>query len=123
MEVVTRIKHEAEQGTQVLGHLFQLVDAHGTRITNAKGFHDSAEWAKQQLEAWGLEWAKQQLEAWGLDNAVLKASAAFSCGWSRQYFSAHLPSIGHEQIIGVPRQAGEASRHSGPKYLPSALGP
>ena len=111
MQGVTRIKHEAELGSQVLAHLFQLVDAHGPRIANAKGVYDSAEWAKQQLEACGL------------DNAALKVSAAFSYGWSREYFSAHLPSTGHEQIIGVPRQAREASRHSGPKYLPSALGP
>ena len=90
IEVVSRIKHEAEQNSQVMEHLFQMVEVYGPRITNSKGFYDSAEWAKQQLEQWGLE------------NAALEPWGPFGHGWSREYFSAHLLSPGYEQLIGVP---------------------
>ena len=90
LEAVSRIKHEAEQNSQVMEHLFQLVEVYGPRITNSKGFYDSAEWAKQQLEEWGLE------------NAALEEWGPFGHGWSREYFSAHLHSPGYEQLIGVP---------------------
>ncbi|MDE0621140.1 MAG: M28 family peptidase, partial [Bryobacterales bacterium] len=90
LEVVSQIKHEAENNSQVMEHLFQLVEVYGPRITNSKGFYDSAEWAKRQLQKWGLE------------NAVLEPWGPFGHGWSREYFSAHLLSPGYEQLIGVP---------------------
>ena len=90
LEAVSRIKHEAEQNSQVMEHLFQLVEVYGPRITNSKGFYDSAEWARRQLEEWGLE------------NAALEEWGPFGHGWSREYFSAHLHSPGYEQLIGVP---------------------
>lgn len=90
LEAVSRIKHEAEQNSQVMEHLFQLVEVYGPRITNSKGFYDSAEWARRQLEEWGL------------DNAALEEWGPFGHGWSREYFSAHLHSPGYEQLIGVP---------------------
>jgi len=90
LEVVSQIKHEAENNSQVMEHLFQLVEVYGPRITNSKGFYDSAEWAKRQLQKWGLE------------NAALEPWGPFGHGWSREYFSAHLLSPGYEQLIGVP---------------------
>ena len=50
LEVVGRIKHEAEQNSQVMEHLFQLVEVYGPRITNSRGFNDSADGAERQLE-------------------------------------------------------------------------
>ncbi|MYC64969.1 MAG: hypothetical protein F4X12_01395 [Acidobacteriia bacterium] len=38
LEVVSQIKHEAENNSQVMEHLFQLVEVYGPRITNSKGF-------------------------------------------------------------------------------------
>lgn len=90
LEVVNRIRLEAEQKSEVMDHLFHLVEVYGPRFTNSRGFMDSARWAAEQLEGWGLENAG--LEEWG----------TFGQGWSREFFSAHLTSPQYEQLIGVP---------------------
>jgi carboxypeptidase Q len=90
LEVVNRIRTEAFDNSEVMEHLFHLVDVNGPRITNSPGFHGAADWAVGQLGEWGLVNAKQ--EKWG----------PFGQGWSREYFSAHLVEPGYEQLIGVP---------------------
>ncbi len=90
LEVLSRIKHEANENSQVMEHLFHLVEVYGPRITNSKGFMDSAKWAAQTMKDWGLKNAK--LEKWG----------PFGQGWSREYFSVHLGAPQYEQLIGVP---------------------
>ena len=90
LEVVSRIKHEAYENSQVMDHLFHLVEVYGPRITNSKGFMDSAKWAAETMDGWGLENAG--LEKWG----------PFGQGWSREYFSVHLTAPQYEQLIGVP---------------------
>ncbi len=88
--VIHRIKQEAFKKSQVMDHLFQLVEVYGPRITNSPGFHGSAKWAASQLEDWGLE--NVATEKWG----------PFGHGWSRSYFSAHLVEPQYEMLIGVP---------------------
>ncbi len=90
LEVVNRIKQEAQDNSQVMEHLFQLVEVYGPRITNSKGFMDSAKWATKRFEEWGLE------------NAALEEWGPFGQGWSREYFSAHLTAPQYEQMIGTP---------------------
>lgn len=90
LEVVNRIRLEAEENSQVMDHLFHLVEVYGPRITNSAGFMESAEWAAERLGDWGLE--NVALERWG----------PFGQGWSREYFSAHLVEPQYEQLIGVP---------------------
>ena len=90
LEVVHRIRREAFQKSQVMDHLFQLVDVHGPRITGSPGFQGAAEWSAGRLGAWGLQNVK--LEKWG----------PFGVGWSREYMSAHLVEPGYEMLIAVP---------------------
>ncbi len=90
LEVVSRIKQEAYENSQVMEHLFHLVDVYGPRVTNSPGFLGSAKWAVEQLQSWGL--VNAELEEWG----------PFGQGWSREYFSAHLVAPQYEQLIGVP---------------------
>ena len=88
--VIHRIKQESFKKSQVMDHLFQLVEVYGPRITNSPGYHGSAKWAASQLEDWGLQ--NVALEKWG----------PFGHGWSRSYFSAHLVKPQYEMLIGVP---------------------
>lgn len=90
LEVVHRIRQEALHKSQVMNHLFYLVEVHGPRITGSPGFQGAAEWAAEELSGWGLENAK--LEKWG----------PFGQGWSREYLSAHLVEPGYEMLIAVP---------------------
>ena len=89
-EVIHRIKQEVFDHTEVMDHLFQLVEVYGPRITGSPGFDGSAKWAASRLEDWGAENVK--LEKWG----------PFGQGWSRSYFSAHLVEPQYEMLIGVP---------------------
>ena len=89
-EVIHRIKKEVFDQTEVMDHLFRLVEVYGPRITNSPGFDASAKWAASRLEEWGAENVK--LERWG----------PFGQGWSRSYFSAHLVDPQYEMLIGVP---------------------
>ncbi len=90
LEVVHRIRQEALHKSQVMDHLFELVEVHGPRITGSPGFQGAAEWAAGRLGEWGLQNAK--LEKWG----------PFGQGWSREYMSAHLVEPGYEMLIAVP---------------------
>jgi len=90
LEAVHRIRQEAFKRSQVMDHLFYLVDVHGPRITGSPEFQASAEWAAERMEGWGLENAR--LEKWG----------PFGQGWSRSHYSAHLIEPGYEALIGVP---------------------
>ena len=78
LEVVNRIRHEAYENSEVMDHLFQLVEVYGPRVTNSPGFLDSAKWAVERFNEWGL--SNAAMEAWG----------PFGQGWSREYYSAHL---------------------------------
>ena len=69
-EVIHRIKQEVFDHTEVMDHLFQLVEVYGPRITNSPGFNASARWTASRLEEWGAENVK--LERWG----------PFGQGWS-----------------------------------------
>ena len=90
LEVVNRIRHEAYENSEVMDHLFQLVEVYGPWVTNSPGFLGSAEWAVQRFNEWGL--ANAAMEKWG----------PFGQGWSREYYSAHLTEPQYEQLIGVP---------------------
>ncbi|MYA79880.1 MAG: hypothetical protein F4X39_05050 [Acidobacteriia bacterium] len=69
-EVIHRIKQEVVHHTEVMDHLFHLVEVYGPRITNSPGFNASARWTASRLEEWGAENVK--LERWG----------PFGQGWS-----------------------------------------
>ena len=90
LNVVHRIRQEAAKNSQVMDHLFQLVDVHGPRLTGSPGFQGAADWAVEQLKEWGLQNVKQ--EKWG----------PFGQGWSIDRFSAHLVEPQYELLIGVP---------------------
>ncbi len=89
-EAIHRIKQEVFDHTEVMDHLFQLVEVHGPRITGSPGFDGAAKWAASRLGDWGATNVK--LEKWG----------PFGQGWSRNYFSAHLVEPQYEMLIGVP---------------------
>ena len=87
---VHRIKQEAFENSQVMEHLFYLVDVHGPRLTGSPGFQGAADFAVERMTEWGLGNVKQ--EKWG----------PFGQGWSYSRFSAHLIVPQYEALIGVP---------------------
>lgn len=48
------------------------------------------------------EWAAETLEGWGLMNAGPKRWGPFGQGWSREYNSVHQTKPQDDQLVGVP---------------------
>ncbi len=90
LEAVFRIKQEALVNSQVMDHVFYLVEVHGPRLTGSPGFRKAAEWTVSRLKEWGL------------DNAHLEKWGPYGQGWSYSRFSAHLIAPQYEALIGVP---------------------
>ncbi|BDU76056.1 M20/M25/M40 family metallo-hydrolase [Mesoterricola sediminis] len=57
-----RIREEAFQRSQIMATLHQLTDVHSPRLTGSPSYRAAAQWAADQLKAWGLSDA--HLEAW-----------------------------------------------------------
>ena len=90
LDAVYRIKQEALERSQIMDHIFQLVEVHGPRLTGSPGFKGAAQWAVNRFRDWGLDNA--QLEEWG----------PYGHGWAYTRFSAHLITPQYEALIGVP---------------------
>jgi hypothetical protein len=61
--VIDRIKKEGLENSKVMDIAFKLTDVSGPRLTNSPGFFRAANWARQELAAWGL--TNAALEPWG----------------------------------------------------------
>ena len=72
-----RIRDEGFRRSQVMETAAQLTDVLGPRLTGSPQYKKAADWARQQLETWGL--ANAHLESW-----------PFGRGWSFERCSAHV---------------------------------
>jgi len=89
LAVVHQIRKEALEHSQIMDHIFHLVDVHGNRLTGSPGFQGAADWIVNQTRQWGMQNIHQ--EKWG----------PFGQGWSKTLFAAHLLKPGYEALIGV----------------------
>jgi hypothetical protein len=62
LETINRIKVEGLKNSKVMDIAFHLTDVNGPRLSGSPGFMKAANWAKSELEQWGLENAA--LESW-----------------------------------------------------------
>jgi carboxypeptidase Q len=63
LAVVSRIKAEAFENSQVMETLEYLTDVYGPRLTASPEFRQAADWAVKRLQSYGLE--NVRLEKWG----------------------------------------------------------
>jgi carboxypeptidase Q len=63
LTVVSRIKAEAFENSQVMDTLGYLTDVYGPRLTASPEFREAADWAAKRLQSYGLE--DVRLEKWG----------------------------------------------------------
>jgi hypothetical protein len=63
MDAIGKIKQQGLEHSKVMDIAFQLTDVAGPRLTNSPGYFRAANWARGQLEKWGLTGAR--LEPWG----------------------------------------------------------
>jgi hypothetical protein len=85
-----RIRDEGFRRSQVMETAAQLTDVHGPRLTGSPQYKKAADWARQQLEAWGL--ANAHLESW-----------PFGRGWSFERCTAHVVSPMSFPLVALPK--------------------
>jgi len=85
-----RIRDEGFRHSQVMETAAQLTDVHGPRLTGSPQYKKAADWARQQLETWGL--ANAHLESW-----------PFGRGWSFERCSAHVVAPVSFPLVALPK--------------------
>ncbi len=85
-----RIRDEGFRRSQVMETAAQLTDVHGPRLSGSPQYKRAAEWARQQLESWGL--SESRLEAF-----------PFGRGWSFERSSAHVVAPVAFPLVAIPK--------------------
>ena len=90
LHALNQIKNEAFQHSQVMENLFYISEVYGPRVNNSRNHRAAAEWAMQQMKAWGLQ--NVHLEKWG----------PFGDGWQIKKYYGALESPAYAALIGFP---------------------
>src|SRR5690349_6104819 len=90
--MVSKIKDEGMNRSQVMSILGMLTDVNGPRLTNSPGYKKAADYAKTTLESWGVQ--NVHFDTWG---------ETFGRGWELKKFS--LQSLGpvYFPVIAYPK--------------------
>jgi hypothetical protein len=87
-EMNARIRKEGRERSQLMRSLHFLTDVHGPRLTGSPNYKAAADWAVDQLTAWGLQ--NVHLEPWDFGRP----------GWMNERFSAHIVSPVRDALVG-----------------------
>jgi hypothetical protein len=99
LAMMTRIREEGFQRSQVMETVWQLTEGSGPRVNGSP-----------QLKA-ANEWARTQLEQWGLRNAHLEPYH-FGRGWSFSHVAVHMLKPQQVPLLALPKA-----------YAPGTAGP
>jgi hypothetical protein len=91
MDAIGKIKQQGLEHSKVMDIAFQLTDVAGPRLTNSPGYFRAANWARTQLEKWGLTGAT--LEPWG----------EFGKGWELKKSYIAMTAPYYRPLIGFPK--------------------
>src|SRR5688572_9618375 len=86
-ELLTRIRAEAMERSQIMKTMHMFTDVYGPRLTGSPNHKAAAEWAVKQMTAWGLENA--HLEPWNFNHP----------GWLNERLTAHLISPVKDPLV------------------------
>jgi len=89
LDMITRIRAEGFERSQVMDTLFQLTDVIGPRLTGSAQGREASEWTRQQFAKWGL--ANAHLEPY-----------PFGRGWSYTHASLRLVAPREAQLFAIP---------------------
>lgn len=89
--VISQIRVEGMDHSQVMDLLSDISDVYGPRLTGSPAYLRAAKWARTTLEAWGLQNA--HLEAWG----------PFGKGWSLRHYSANVIGSQVFPLLSYPK--------------------
>jgi carboxypeptidase Q len=90
--MVSRIKKEGFDNSQVMSILSMLTDVNGPRLTNSPGYKKAAEYTKSTLQSWGLQ--NVAFDSW---------DEIFGRGWSLKKFSLQALEPSYFPVIAYPK--------------------
>ncbi len=90
LAVLSQIKQQAFNHSQVMENLYYLADVYGPRVNNSRNYRAAAEWAMQRLRSYGVQ--NVHLEKWG----------PFGNGWQIKKFYGALVEPAYAPLIGFP---------------------
>ncbi len=85
-DINAKIRQEETDHSQIMRTMHFLTDVYGPRLTGAPSFKAAADWALQQMTAWGLQNA--HLEPWDFGHA----------GWTNERSSGYVLAPIHTQL-------------------------
>src|SRR5215204_7594919 len=86
-DMLTRIRTEAMQRSQIMKTMHMFTDLYGPRLTGSPNHKAAADWAVKQMTAWGIENA--HLEPWDFKHP----------GWLNERLTAHLISPVKDPLV------------------------
>lgn len=86
-DLLTRIRKEAMERSQIMKTMHMFTDVYGPRLTGSPNHKAAAEWAVKQMTAWGLENA--HLEPWDFGHP----------GWLNERLTAHIISPVKDPLV------------------------
>ena len=92
LDVISRIKVEELQHSQVMETVGYLTDVIGPRLTGSPGLRKAQQWAIERLRGWDI--LNGQLEPWG---------RPFGRGWSLEGFTANVIAPSFTSLIAYPK--------------------
>jgi carboxypeptidase Q len=90
--IVSKLKAEGFNRSQVMDILSMLTDVNGPRLTNSPGHKKAADYAKAKLESWGIQ--NVAYDYWGED---------FGRGWQLKKFSLQNLDPVYFPVIAYPK--------------------
>lgn len=90
--MVSKIKDEGLNRSNVMDILSMLTDIHGPRLTNSPGYKKAADYAKSTLESWGVQ--NVHFDTWEED---------FGRGWQLKKFSLQNLGPVYFPVIAYPK--------------------
>ncbi len=90
LNALTQIKREAFNRSQVMENLYYISEVYGPRVNNSRNHRAAAQWAMQQMKAWGLQ--NVHLEPWG----------PFGSGWQIKKYYGAMEEPAYAALIGFP---------------------
>ena len=89
-DVVSKIREESFERSQVMDHIWYLSDVIGPRLAGSAGIGKAQLWARSKMDEMGL--TATALEPWG-ETGV---------SWEQKYTSIHMIEPTYQPIIGYP---------------------
>jgi hypothetical protein len=90
--MVSKIKKEGLDNSQVMSILSMLTDVNGPRLTNSPGYKKAADYVKSTLQTWGLQ--NVAFDNWGEE---------FGRGWYLKKFSVQVMEPVYSSIVAYPK--------------------